>query len=129
MQKYSYNGPERRRFSRIPFGYIIKCRMSLPAKDNTSKDSESVSSKSKNISLGGILIETKRFYTPSTIVEIEIDVPLDVGQNINVAIKGLVVRCIQIGEDKIFDTAIKFISAPKEYQPRIKQLIKAFANV
>jgi hypothetical protein len=128
MPEHHYNGPERRLFSRIPFWYIVQYKVCLPAKDNKHSKNEIISSRSKNISLGGILLETKRFYPASTMLEVEIDVPIDAENHIYAKVQGVVVRCSAVGDEKIFDTAIEFVSAPKECQSNIRKLINAFAN-
>lgn len=127
MSEYTYGGPERRKFPRIPFWYIVRYKVCSIPKGNVHSKKELLKSRSKDISLGGILLETKRCYTASTILEIEIDVPLNSEQHVYAKIKGAVVRSALIG-DKLFDTAVEFISVPKEYQENIKQLINAFAN-
>jgi len=128
MPEYNYKGPERRNFPRIPFWYIVQYKVSLSARDNKNSKNEIFSSRSKNLSLGGILLETKRFYPASTMLEVEIDVPIDAEHHIYAKVHGVVVRCSAVGDEKIFDTAIQFVAAQKEYQSSIRKLIDAFAN-
>lgn len=119
-----YQGPERRRFPRIPFWYIVKYRVYTPTKKLLP---ELLTSRSKNLSLGGILLETNHFYPVSTMLELEFDVPIDTQHHIYAKVIGNVVRSNVIEQDKAFDTAVEFISIPSEYRSSVLRLINAFA--
>lgn len=121
MQESSYQGPERRRYPRIPFWYIVRYRRYRPpAKYSTAR--------SKNLSLGGILLETNRFYPVSTMLEIELDVPMDIEHHVYAKILGKVVRSSVVEADKAYDTAIQFTSLPIQYQKEIQRLVEVFAK-
>lgn len=119
-----YHGPERRRFVRIPFWYIVRYRIYSP---NKKLQPELLTSRSKNLSLGGILLETNHFYPVSTMLELEFDVPIDTQHHVYAKVIGNVVRCNVIEQDKAFDTAVEFVSIPSEYRSSILRLINAFA--
>lgn len=119
MSEFSYRGSDRRQYPRIPFWYIVKYREYIPPKGFSP-------GKSKNISIGGILLETNTFYPVSTILEIELDVPLNEGKHIYAKVLGKVVRSSVIDPDKTYDIAIQFTSIPTEYNEQIQHLIKAF---
>lgn len=123
MPELSYQGIERRRFPRIPFWYIVRYKVYMPAKD---QHSGSFTSRSKNISLGGILLETNHYYAAGTVLEVEIDVPLDMENHVYAKVLGRVIRSANLGDDKSFDSAIEFISLPQEYRTNILRLINAF---
>lgn len=123
MPELSYKGPERRRFPRIPFWYIVRYRVYMPEKKLLPKV---FSSKSKNLSLGGLLLETNHYYPVSTMLEIELDVPLDTEHHVYAKVIGSVVRSIIVEQDKAYDTAVQFVSIPNEYRSNILRLINAF---
>lgn len=123
MSNLPYEDIDRRRFPRIPFWYIIRYKEYVPGKAHTP---ELLISRSKNISLGGILLETNHHYPLDTMLEIEIDVPLDTEHHVYAKIIGRVLRCVTIEKDKAYDTAIEFVSLPKEYKTNILRLINAF---
>lgn len=124
MPESAYQGPERRRFPRIPFWYIVRYKVYTPAKELLPK---LFTSRSKNLSLGGILLETNHYYPVSTMLELEFDVPIDTQHHVYAKVIGNVVRCNVIEQDKAFDTAVEFISIPSEYRTSIMRLINAFA--
>lgn len=119
----SYIGRERRTYPRIPFWYIVKYRVykSPPPAPDILVDSQS-----KNISSGGILLETNRQYDVSTLLEIELDVPVIKKQHVCAKVIGRVVRSVCLEENKAYDTAIEFTSIPDAYRNNILQLIDAF---
>lgn len=124
MPEMPYQGPERRRFPRIPFWYIVKYKVYTPAKKLLPK---LFTSQSKNISLGGILLETNHHYPASTILEVELDVPINTKKHVYAKVLGSVIRCNVLEKDKAYDTAIEFLSIPKEYRSNVLQLINAFS--
>jgi c-di-GMP-binding flagellar brake protein YcgR len=118
-----FYGREQRQYPRIPLWYIVKHSVCLPNKDL----SNGVSSTSKNISLGGILIETAQQYPVSTLIEIELDVPVDTKKHVYSKVVGKVVRSVVLEKGKAFDTAVEFVSVPEENRENVLQLIKAFS--
>lgn len=123
MSDPSYRGPERRRYPRIPFWYIVK--YSLCA-DSSEVLENQYSSNSKNLSQGGILLETGNEYPASTILEIELDVPVDNEKHVYAKVIGKVIRATCIEKGKAYDTAIEFVSVPEEYRPNILRLLDVF---
>lgn len=121
MPQSPYQGPERRKYPRIPFWYIVRYRVHAPTKKFST-------ARSKNLSLGGILLETSRYYPESTILEIELDVPLDTQHHVYTKVLGQVVRSTVIEPDRAYDTAIQFTSIPTQYQGQIQRLIEVFAK-
>ena len=119
----NYQGPERRRFPRIPFWYIVRYKIANP---NVKSHSQLLTSKSKNISLGGILLETNHYYDITTTIEVELDVPIDTKNHVYAKVIGSVVRCNSLGDGKSYDTAVQFISIADEYKKNVMQLINAF---
>lgn len=118
-----YQGPERRRFPRIPFWYIVRYKVYTPEKKPLPKLH---ASRSKNLSLGGILLETNHYYPVSTMLEVELDVPIDTQHHVYAKVIGSVVRYTCLEKDKAYDTAIEFISIPKEYRFSVLRLLNAF---
>lgn len=121
MAQSGYHGPERRRYPRIPFWYIVKCRIYDSAEGFSA-------ARSKNLSLGGILLETSSYYPVSTMLEIELDVPLDTQQHVCAKVLGKVVRSTVLEPDKAYDTAIQFTSIPAQYEEQILRLIEVFSK-
>lgn len=124
MPQDTYQGPERRRFPRIPFWYIVKYKVYTLEKKLSP---QLHASRSKNISLGGMLLETNHSYPVSTMLEIELDVPIDTQHHVYAKVIGNVVRSECLEKNKAYDTALEFISIPKEYQSSVLRLINAFA--
>lgn len=124
MPESSYQGPERRRFPRIPFWYIVKYKVYTSERKLLP---QLHTSRSKNLSLGGILLETNKYYPMSTILEVELDVPIDTQHHAYAKVIGNVVRTICLEKDKAYDTAIEFVSIPREYQSSVLRLLNAFA--
>lgn len=124
MPETKFQGLERRRFPRIPFWYIVKYRVCTQERKPAPK---LFTSQSKNISLGGILLETNHCYPSSTIIEVELDVPIDTKKHVYAKVIGNVVRSTVLEQDKAYDTAIEFLSIPKEYRLNVLQLINAFS--
>lgn len=123
MPEQIYKGPERRRFPRIPFWYIVKYRVYDREKNTLPKI---LTSRSKNLSLGGMLMETSHNYPISSVLEVELDVPLDSKNHVFAKVLGSVVRSTVIEKDKAYDVALEFISIPDEYRSSILRLINAF---
>lgn len=123
MPESSYQGLERRRFPRIPFWYIVRYKVYTPEKPPLTNV---FTSRSKNLSLGGILLETNHYYPVSTMLEIELDVPLDIEHHVYAKVIGSVVRSTVVEQDKAYDTAVQFVSIPDEYRSNILRLINAF---
>ena len=119
----SYPGPERRRYPRIPFWYIVKYQV---YQSSSKKGNILFNSQSKNISSGGILLETKRQYGTATLLEIELDVPVRRERHVYAKVIGRVIRSTCLEENKAYDTAIKFTSVPETYRKNILHLIDAF---
>lgn len=124
MPESSYKGPERRRFPRIPFWYIVKYKVYTQERKPLPR---LFASKSKNISFGGILLETNHYYPACTILEIELDIPIDTQSHVYAKVLGSVVRCSILEKGMAYDTAVEFISIPNEYRTKVLQLINAFS--
>lgn len=73
-------------------------------------------------------METNSYYPVSSMLEIELDVPLDTQHHVYAKVRGQVVRASVIEPDKAYDTAIQFISIPTQYQEQIKRLIEVFSK-
>lgn len=72
-------------------------------------------------------METNHNYPVSTMIEVELDVPINAQKHVYAKVLGSVVRCNVLEQDKAYDTAIQFISIPNEYRSNVLQLINAFS--
>ncbi|MEW6534075.1 MAG: PilZ domain-containing protein [Candidatus Auribacterota bacterium] len=98
-----FKGQEKRKYTRIPFNYVVTCR-------DFSGNVESVSHfafmHSKNISAGGLLLESKYYYPPSSLLEIKLSVPSMLH---SIKVVGEVIRSEEIKENHVYTLGISFV--------------------
>jgi len=113
-----YFGRERRRYPRIPFGYLIKYRIAKEKRNRYCK------STSKNLSLGGILIETKKKLPLNSSIEMDLLLPTE-EEPTRITVTGIVKRVIPIQKGKLHDVAIEFTKIPAEHKVSLLKFINA----
>jgi len=124
-------GAERRTFVRIPFWFVARYKaVKGPAKAETTagrpngaQGKEFKDAYGKNISAGGILIETEEFFPVSTVLEIELDIP---SLPESIIVRGRVVRSYEIEKDKLYDNGIQFEAVDDRYKKTIGNFIELF---
>lgn len=114
-----YYDEERRRYPRIPFGYVVKYRLCENCKKKFRKGS------GKNISLGGILIEGKRRLPVDTLLEIEVLIPKSRDNCECIKVIGQVVRVDIVKNSRLYDLAVKFVEIPEKDNYRLLKFINA----
>jgi hypothetical protein len=114
----------KREFKRIPLNHIIK--VSLIDKKNLKQYYSQGEFRAKNISISGILFQSKEKYTISSLVEIEIKIP---GLNETIQALGRVVRIEELKEDKFYDTGVSFEKIDQKSRKIIADLTKLSYNI
>ena len=114
-----YQGPERRRYIRIPFEAVLQYKV------HKEGDHESLYRKtiSKNISGRGILFKAKERFVPGTVLELEFTVPTEEGYS-EVKILGKVVRVMEISKEHIYDHGVEFYRIKKKDEKAIANLVE-----
>ncbi len=109
-----YQGPERRRHSRLDANFVVSYRIKeiVDGYDLTQ---------SKNVSQGGMLLTTNRLFSKGTFLAMTIRFPL-IPQKIEVT--GEVVGSKEIVRDLIYETRIKFIDLDEEFFQKLGEFIQ-----
>jgi c-di-GMP-binding flagellar brake protein YcgR len=108
-----YSGHERRRSRRITGRFIVSYRL--------ISEEESIDiSQTKNISLGGMLLTTNRFFAPGTRLALEIRLPFDLHP---IMIIGKVVNSHEVAKDLIYDTRLEFLDIDDKHKSIIGQTV------
>jgi len=103
-----YQGKEKRKHTRIPFNYVVTCR---DCAGNVESVSHFAFMHSKNVSAGGLLLESKYYYPPSTLLEIKLSIP-SISHSIKVV--GEVVRTEEVKENNIYSLGVAFVKIDQE---------------
>jgi len=111
----SYLGPERRKFARVPYTFIVKY---MPADEHLKSNGQPRYCINTNISACGIILETHEKFNVSDPVNLELVVPSD-KEAIPIKIIGRVVRTEEIVENELYDTGIAFEKIEKKDQAAI----------
>ena len=116
--------PERRKYRRIPLSCIIGMNMYDEKKVIQSIDSGGMS---KNLSMSGILFETKEKFALNTFVKIDLDVSRTPNVKM-VSVIGEVVRIEEGSKEKYCDYGIRFIKVPKKDEKALSEFISEYTN-
>lgn len=122
---------ERRRFVRIPFWFVARYKALKEKKGSGAADAqmngiqrkEFKDAYGKNISTGGILIETEEYFPVSTVLEIELDIP---SLPESIIVRARVVRSDEIEKDKLYDNGVQFEEVDDRYKKTIHDFIELF---
>lgn len=99
----TYTGNEKRQYKRIPFNYVVTCR---DGAGNVESVAHFAFMHSKNISAGGLLLESKYFYPPSSLLEIKVSIPSMVH---SIKVIGEVVRSEEMQNNSLYNLGISFV--------------------
>lgn len=109
----NYGGPERRKNPRISARFIVSYRI--------LEDSDHIDiSQTKNISLGGMLLTTNRFFEAGTNLAIEIRLPFDPDPIMLIA---KVIESKEIIKDLIYDTRMQFLAVDEKHRKVITKTV------
>ena len=110
----NYRGVERRKYPRIPATFVLNYRIKEIPDDYDL-------TQSRNVSQGGILITTNRYFEKNVYLEITISFPFLPGK---VKLTGEVVSCREKVKGLIYDTRIKFVNLDPSLSERIGEYIQ-----
>lgn len=113
----------KREFKRIPLDHIIKT--TVIDKEHLKQYYSYNAAKARNISISGILFESKEKAAISSLIEIEIKIP-GLGENIKAL--GKVIRIEELKEDKLYDIGISFERIDQKSKKIIEDLTKLSYN-
>ena len=102
----AYSGAERRKHTRVTARFMVSYRI-LDEVNNIDI------SQTKNLSLGGMLLTTSRFFKPGTNLALEIRLPFDPNPILIVA---RVEESIEITKGLIFDTRLSFLAIDEAHK-------------
>ncbi len=117
-----YIGPERRKFIRVPYTFIVKYAPSTRSRSSSEEPRYCLNS---NISACGILLETHEKFDVSTLMDLEMVIPND-KQVVPVKLVGRVVRSEELIENELYETAIGFEEIDKDDQASLYQFLQTF---
>ena len=109
----TYAGPERRKYPRVSGRFVVSYRL-LKNTDNLDI------SQTKNISLGGIMLTTNRFFAPGTKLALDIRLPYHTDP---IMVIGQVLESREITKNLIYDTRVQFIGVDKKYKNVLIQTV------
>lgn len=114
----NYGGPDRRKYQRIVGRFIVSYRI---IEEHSCVDV----SQTKNISLGGMLLTTNRYFSPNTRLALEIRLPFDLHP---IMIVGKVIDSHEIAKDLIYDTRLEFLSIDEKHKKVITQTVSYYVK-
>ncbi len=106
--KKKYSGKEKRQYTRIPFNYVVTCR---DCAGNVESVSHFAFMHSKNVSAGGLLLESKYYYPPSTLLEVKLSIP-SISHSIKIV--GEVIRSDELKENNAYSLGVSFVRIDEE---------------
>ena len=109
----AYSGPERRKAPRIGARFIVSYRI-LEEMDNSDL------SQTRNISLGGMLLTTNRYFDTGTNLALEIRLPFDPHPIMAIA---KVMESKEITKNLIYDTRLMFLAVDERHKKAIKETV------
>lgn len=109
----TYAGHERRKAPRIGARFIVSYRVVEEAHNVDV-------SQTKNLSLGGMLLTTNRYFPPGTNLALEIRLPFDPNP---IIIVGRVIQSREVTKDLIYDTHLAFLTIDKKHKDIINQTV------
>ena len=104
-----YTGPERRKKPRIAGKFVVSYRVKVEVNNYDI-------SQTRNLSLGGMLLTTNRFFSRGTVLAIDIRLPFFIDA---IKITGMVIESKEVVKDLIYDTRIQFL----EIDPRAESIV------
>ena len=117
-EKKKFTGKEKRKHKRIAFNYVVTCR-------DCSGNIESVSHfafmHAKNMSVGGLLLESKYYYPASTLLEIKLSIP-SISHSIQVV--GEVIRSEQIQQNTVYNLGISFVRIDEQSRQSLMNFVE-----
>ena len=114
----SYSGSERRRYTRIDKNFVVSYRIYGEPNDIDV-------SQTKNFSEGGMLLTTNRAFDSSTILAIEIRLPL-ISQPIRLL--GKILDSKEIARNLIYETRLVFTYMDKQSRNFVKNTVNYFSK-
>jgi c-di-GMP-binding flagellar brake protein YcgR len=111
-----YAGPERRKAPRIAGRFIVSYRVMEEA-DNVDI------TQTKNISLGGMLLTTNRYFEPGTQLALQIRLPFDPDPMMLIA---KVKESHEITKNLIYDTRLAFLAVDEKHRKIITETVNYY---
>ncbi len=112
MAGKDYIGPERRKFIRVPYTFVVKYGPSaLPY----AKTQESHYCLNSNISACGLVLETHEKFDLSSLIDLELVIPAD-KEVVPIKVTGRVVRTEELIENELYETGVAFEKIEKKDQ-------------
>lgn len=112
----SYNGPEKRKYSRVSARFIVSYRI-MDEADNMDI------TQTKNISLGGMLLTTNMQFSPGTNLAIAIRLPFDPNPIMLIA---KVLESKEITKNLIYDTRLMFLDVDAKHRDVINETVSYY---
>lgn len=117
--KKNYKGTEKREYARIPFNYVVTCR---DCAGNVESVSHFAFMHSKNVSAGGLLLESKYYYPPATLLEIKLSIP-SISHSIKII--GEVLRSEELKKNNIFNLGVSFVKIDEKGRNELIKFIES----
>ena len=111
-----YTGPEKRKYARMSANFVVSYRIKEMA------DGYDLS-QSKNVSQGGMLLTTNKFFPRDTCLAMTIRFPF-VMQKIEVT--GRVVSCKEMVRDLIYETRLQFLDLDENFFDQLGDFINKY---
>ncbi len=118
MDKKKYGGKEKRRHARIPFNYVVTCR---DCAGNVESVSHFAFMHSKNVSAGGLLLESKYYYPADTLLEIKLSIP-SISHSIKII--GEVVRSEEMKKNNTYNLGVSFVRIDEKGRDSLVKFIE-----
>ena len=118
----NYIGPERRKFVRVPYTFIVKY---APSGHPYGKSEEPHYCLNANISACGILMETHEKFELSSLLELELVIPGD-KEVIPIKVTGRVIRTEELLENELYETGVAFEKVDKKDQAALYHFLTHF---
>lgn len=113
-----YMGPERRKLPRVSTKFMVSYRI--------LEEAEKVDlTQTKNISVGGMLLTTNKFFSPGTKLVLEIRLPID---PIPIMLIGKVIESGEVTRNLIYDTRIEFLAVDENHRRLLGQTVEYFGK-
>ena len=116
--KMAYTGPEKRRHPRIGGRFVVSYRI-LEEVNNVDM------SQTKNLSLGGMLLTTNKYFDKGTNLAIEIRLPFDPNPIMLIA---RVVESGEITKNLIYDTRLEFLAVDERHRKIINETVDYYSR-
>lgn len=113
-----FEGIDKRKLPRAKGHFIVSYRIMEEA-DNVDI------TQTKNISLGGMLLTTNRFFPPGTCLAVEIRLPFETHP---IMLIGRVIESSEISKDLIYDTRLEFIAIDENHRHIISKTVDFYTN-